>query len=350
MAATNNKLTLPLLAAAMLQFAPLALPAHAAAPQVHSQAPGYYRMMLGEFEITVLSDGTHAFPIDTVMNNLTPAQIGRDLDDAGLAQPLQGSINAFLVNTGKRLILIDAGAGTLYGDCCGRLLQHLRAAGYQPEQVDMVLLTHLHKDHAGGVMRQGAAAFPNAVLRMAQGEADYWLSKSEQDAAPEFLRSFFDSARAAVAPYQAAGRFQPYAAYGQLEPGIRAVPAPGHTPGHAAYLVESQGRKLLVWGDIVHVAPLQFPHPDATVKYDSDTAGAQRQRRELLDMAASQRMVVGAAHIAFPGLGRIGKTGGPGATGTPATQADTAAAGGQVATGGSYRWLPVNYEGTPGAD
>ena len=332
MAATNIRFTFPLLAAAMLQFAlplaSLAPPALAAAPQVRSQAPGYYRMLLGEFEITVLSDGTHAFPIDTVMNNITPAQAGRDLDDAGLAQPLQGSINAFLINTGKRLILIDAGAGALYGDCCGRLLQHMRAAGYQPEQVDTVLLTHLHKDHAGGIMREGAAAFPNAVLRVAQAETDYWLSKPAQDAAPEFLRSFFDGARAAVAPYQAAGRFQAYSAYGQLEPGIRALPAPGHTPGHAAYLVESQGRQLLVWGDIVHVAPLQFPHPDATVKYDSDAAGAQQRRRQLLDMAARSRMVVGAAHIAFPGLGRIGS--GSGGTG--------------------YRWLPVNYEGTPGKD
>nr|WP_228893261.1 MBL fold metallo-hydrolase [Pseudoduganella aquatica] len=329
MAATTTRFTLPLMAAAMLQFAPLAPPAQAGAPQVRSQAPGYYRMMLGDFEITVLSDGTHAFPIDTVMNNITPAQIGRGLDDAGLAQPLQGSISAFLINTGSRLILVDAGAGALYGDCCGKLLEHLRAAGYKPEQVDTVLLTHLHKDHAGGVMRQGAAAFPNAVLRMAQGEAHYWLSASAQAAAPEFLRSFFDSARAAVAPYQAAGRFQPYAAFGQLEPGVRALPAPGHTPGHAAYLVESRGRQLLVWGDIVHVAPLQFPHPEATVKYDSDAADAQRQRRALLDMAASQRMVVGAAHIAFPGLGRIGAPGGasPG-----------------------YRWLPVNYEGAPGAD
>nr|WP_229418084.1 MBL fold metallo-hydrolase [Massilia sp. Root351] len=316
----------------MLQFAlplaSLAPPAQAAAPQVRSQAPGYYRMLLGQFEITVLSDGTHAFPIDTVMNNITPAQAGRDLDDAGLAQPVQGSINAFLVNTGQRLILIDAGAGALYGDCCGRLLQHLRAAGYQPEQVDTVLLTHLRKDHAGGIMRQGMAAFPNAVLRMAQGEADYWLSKAAQDAAPEFLRSFFDSARVSVAPYQAAGRLRPYAEYGQLEPGIKALPAPGHTPGHAAYLVESQGRQLLVWGDIVHVAPLQFPHPEATVKYDSDAAGAQQQRRQLLEMAASGHMVVGAAHIAFPGLGRIG-----------------------TASGGTgYRWLPVNYEGTPGQD
>jgi glyoxylase-like metal-dependent hydrolase (beta-lactamase superfamily II) len=329
MAATTTRFTLPLLAAAMLQFVPLAPPVQAGAPQVRTQAPGFYRMMLGDFEITVLSDGTHAFPIDTVMNNITPAQIARGLDEAGLAQPLQGSINAFLVNTGSRLILIDAGAGALYGDCCGKLLENLRAAGYQPEQVDTVLLTHLHKDHAGGVMRQGAAAFPNAVLRMAQGEADYWLSRQEQQAAPEFLRSFFDSARAAVAPYQAAGRFQPYAAFGQLETGVRALPAPGHTPGHAAYLVASRGRQLLIWGDIVHVAPLQFPHPDATVKYDSSAAGAQRQRRQLLDLAASQRMVVGAAHIAFPGLGRIGPPDGAGA---------------------SYRWLPVNYEGSPGAD
>jgi glyoxylase-like metal-dependent hydrolase (beta-lactamase superfamily II) len=280
-------------------------------------------MMLGDFEITALSDGTHPFPIDTVMTHIAPERIAVDLAAAELAQPVQGSINAFLINTGGKLILVDAGAGLLYGDCCGRLLTNLRAAGYQPEQVDEVLLTHLHKDHAGGILAQGKAAFPNAVLRLSQAEADYWLTPASKAAAPDFLSTFFDAAIAAVAPYRAAGRWMPFRDFGPLEPGIEALPAPGHTPGHAIYLVQSQGRKLLLWGDIVHVSALQFPDPEASVKYDSSEADAQATRKRLLERAAREHMLVGAAHIAFPGLGHV------------------------RARGDAWEWLPLNYDGKP---
>lgn len=298
-------------------------PVLAASAQVRTQAPGYYRMMLGDFEITALSDGTHPFPIDTVMTHIAPERIAVDLAAAELAQPVQGSINAFLINTSSKLILVDAGAGLLYGDCCGRLLTNLRAAGYQPEQVDEVLLTHLHKDHAGGILAQGKAAFPNAVLRLSQAEADYWLTPASKAAAPDFLSTFFDAAIAAVAPYRAAGRFMPFKDFGPLEPGIEALPAPGHTPGHAIYLVQSRGRKLLLWGDIVHVSALQFPDPDASVKYDSSEADAQATRKRLLERAAREHMLVGAAHIAFPGLGHV------------------------HARGDAWEWLPLNYDGKP---
>jgi glyoxylase-like metal-dependent hydrolase (beta-lactamase superfamily II) len=275
-------------------------------------------MMLGDFEITALSDGTHAFPIDTVMTNITPATIARDLADAELKAPVQGSINAFLINTGKKLILVDTGAGALYGDCCGKLAANLRAAGYQPEQVDEILITHLHKDHAGGV-----GAFPNAVLRLSQAEAGYWLAPANKARAPAFLSTFFDAAQAAVAPYQASGRFQPYKDFGPLEPGIEALPAPGHTPGHANYLVSSRGQQLLIWGDIVHVSAVQLPHPAATVKYDSSASDAHATRAGLLQKAAGQHLLIGAAHIAFPGLGHIRRH------------------------GGDYEWLPLNYDGAP---
>lgn len=287
----------------------------AAAPLTHTQAPGYYRMMLGEFEITALSDGTHPFPVDTVMTNISPQQAVQDLADADLKLPLQGSINAFLINTGSKLILVDTGAGALYGDCCGKLVAHLHAAGYEPQQVDEILVTHLHKDHAGG-----AAVFPNAVLRLSQAEADYWLTPANKATAPAFLSTFFDAAQAAVAPYRAAGRFQPYRDFGLLEPGISAMPAPGHTPGHAAYLVQSKAQQLLIWGDIVHVAPVQFPHPSATVKYDSSETTAAGTRMQLLQQASEQHWIVAAAHIAFPGLGHIRQR------------------------HGEYQWLPLNYE------
>jgi glyoxylase-like metal-dependent hydrolase (beta-lactamase superfamily II) len=317
----NKTLLLPLLAACALL---LAVASQAAAPMVKTQAPGYYRTMLGDFEITALSDGSHPFPIDTVMTHIEAGLIKQDLDHADLAAPVQGSINAFLINTGSKLIMVDAGAGVLYGDCCNKLVTNLRAAGYQPEQVDEVLLTHLHKDHAGGIMAQGRAVFPNAVLRLSQTESDYWLSSVNQAKAPDFLSTFFDAAKAAVAPYQAAQRYQPYQQFGQLEAGIEALPAPGHTPGHAMYRVQSGGQTLLIWGDIVHVAAIQLPHPQATLKYDSSEANARQTRARLLQTAANEHTLIGAAHIAFPGLGHIRKA------------------------GQGYDWLPLNYDGAPG--
>jgi glyoxylase-like metal-dependent hydrolase (beta-lactamase superfamily II) len=297
--------------------------AHAAAPQVRTQAPGWYRTMLGQFEITALSDGTHTFPVDTVMEGVAPAAIDAALAKNDLHRPVQGSINAFLVNTGRQLVLIDTGAGALYGACCGKLLANLRAAGYAPEQVDVVLLTHLHKDHVGGIVAQGKPAFPNAVVRAAGPDADYWLSPDRRAAAPAFLVSFFDSAAAALAPYTAAGRFQPFAPGAVLVPGIRAVAEPGHTPGHSGYLVEDGGQALLVWGDVVHVAAVQLDQVRATVKYDTSAVDARATRTGLLERAAREHLLVGAAHVAFPGLGHVRKV------------------------DGGYAWLPLNYEGDP---
>jgi glyoxylase-like metal-dependent hydrolase (beta-lactamase superfamily II) len=301
----------------------LATAAHAAAPQVHTQAPGWYRTMLGRFEITALSDGTHTFPVDTVMTGVTPAAVDAALANNDLHRPVQGSINAFLVNTGTQLVLIDTGAGALYGACCGKLLANLRAAGYRPEQVDVVLLTHLHKDHVGGVLADGKPAFPNAVVRAAGADADYWLSRDQRAAAPAFLTSFFDSAAASLAPYTAAGRFQPFAPGAALVPGISAVAEPGHTPGHSGYLVEDGGQALLVWGDVVHVAAVQLDQVQASVKYDSSAPDARASRAGLLERAAREHLLVGAAHVAFPGLGHVRRE------------------------GAGFAWLPLNYEGDP---
>ena len=258
------------------------------------------------------------------MEGVSKKEIQRDLARDEIALPLQGSINAFLINTGTKLILIDTGAGVLYGDCCGKLLNNLRAAGYQPEQVDEVLLTHLHKDHEGGIILDGKMAFPNAILRVSKVEADYWLTPANKSLAPAFLSTFFDSAIASVAPYVAAVRFKPFDGNEQLEPGIRTMAAPGHTPGHATYYIESQSQTLLVWGDIIHVASIQLQNPTVTVEYDTDPKSAQRSRRELLQLAASKHYIVGAAHIAFPGLGHV------------------------RANGSTYDWIPLNYDAAPG--
>lgn len=301
----------------------LASVAFAGEPGGGNQAPGFYRQKLGDLQIVALSDGTHPFPVDTVFRDISKEEIRRDLDREFLEPPVQGSINAFLVDTGSKRILVDTGAGVLYGDCCGKLLANLRTAGYAPEQIDEVLLTHLHKDHVGGIVSNGRMTFPNAVVRVNEIEANYWLDPDNKAQAPAFLASFFDAAAASVAPYVAAGRFRTFRGEATLAPGIRAVPMPGHTPGHTAYLIESGNAGLLAWGDIVHVAAIQLQDPDATVQYDSDADAARRTRRDTLKRVADNRYLVGAAHIAFPGLGHLRRD------------------------GEQYDWVPVNYDTTP---
>jgi glyoxylase-like metal-dependent hydrolase (beta-lactamase superfamily II) len=239
------------------------------------------------------------------LSSANPGQIEAALAAVDLRAPPEGSINAFLINTGTKLILIDTGAGALYGACCGRLLQNLHAAGYQPEQVDEVLLTHLHEDHVGGVMVDGKIAFPNAVIRVSKRDADYWLNDANEKAAPTFLVPMFEGAKRVLRPYIASGQFQPFEYGADLAPGIRAIATPGHSPGHSSYMVESRGQKLLVWGDIVHVAPIQFPDPGVTTTYDSDPGSAERQRDAMFADAAQEGYWVGAAHITFPGLGHV---------------------------------------------
>jgi glyoxylase-like metal-dependent hydrolase (beta-lactamase superfamily II) len=298
----------------------IASSAFAAAPQVRAQAPGFYRVMLGDFEVTALLDGTHPFPDAAVLMKAKPSASGKQsklfeddpqeanalLAAADLKAPTEGSINAFLINTGTKLILIDSGAGSLYGACCGHLIENLRASGYRPEQVDEVLLTHLHADHVGGIAPGGHMVFPNAIVRASKLDAEYWLNNANENAAPAFLRPMFEGDKASLKPYIAAGRFQPFDGDPELIPGIRAIPTPGHTPGHTSYSVESGGQKLLVWGDIVHVAAIQFPDPSVSVEYDNNRALAATTREQTFSEAAKEGFLIGAAHISFPGLGHVG--------------------------------------------
>ena len=167
--------------AAMVFFA---IAAHASAPQQKTQAPGYYRMMLGDFELTVLSDGTFPMEPSKLLINITPKQLDAALARSYLTEPLELSVNGFLINTGPKLVLVDTGCGVLFGPTTGKLLSNLKASGYQPEQVDEIYITHMHGDHVGGLLADGKLAFPNAIVRAAKQESDYWLSKEHLDAAP----------------------------------------------------------------------------------------------------------------------------------------------------------------------
>jgi glyoxylase-like metal-dependent hydrolase (beta-lactamase superfamily II) len=310
---------LPALAATVV-LAVAGAHAVADAPKAGGQAPGWYRMTLGGFEITALNDGTVDLPVDQLLTNITPERVGAMLDRAHLHTPLETSVNGYLVNTGRKLVLIDAGAAGLFGPTLGRLVDNLKASGYRPDQVDEVYLTHMHPDHVGGLVADGQRVFPNAVVRADRREGGFWLSKASMDAAPKEAQGFFQGAMASLQPYVAAGRLQPFDGETELMPGIRALPAYGHTPGHTVYVVESQGQRMVMWGDVMHVAAVQFPLPMVTIQFDTDSARAAPVRAKAFSDAAGRGDYVAVAHVPFPGIGRLRSDG-----------------------SGGYDWLPANY-------
>lgn len=299
--------------------------AQAAAPQQKTSPPGVYRMMLGDFEVTVLSDGTVALPFTQILQKIAQAKAERMLARQFLKDPVETSVNAFLVNTGDKLVLIDTGAGTFFGPTLGRMLTALRAAGYEPEQVDEIYISHMHGDHIGGLLADGKPAFANAVVRAEAAEGGYWLSQARMDSAPKDDQPAFQGAMAAVNPYVAAGRYQPYSGDTELVPGIRAVVTRGHTPGHAMYVIESKGEKLVLWGDLMHQAAVQFLDPSVTVTFDSNQGEAAKQRWRAYQAAAREGHWVGASHLPFPGIGHL------------------------RAEGKGYAYVPANYVALPAA-
>lgn len=290
-------------------------PAHAAAPMAKFQAPGFYRAMLGDFELTVLSDGTVDLPVDKLLKQ--PAEkTDKALHQSFEKTPLETSVNGFLINTGSKLILIDTGAAGLFGPTLGKLAASLKASGYQPEQVDEVYITHMHPDHVGGLMAGDKRVFPNALVRAGKADADYWLSQANLDKAPADKKSMFQGAMASINPYVAANKFQPIAQDGELVPGITSHASAGHTPGHTTYMVESKGQKLAVLGDLMHVAAVQFNNPSVTIAFDSDEKLAEASRKAAFAATAKGGYLIGAAHLPFPALGHL-KSNGKGYTFVP---------------------------------
>jgi len=291
--------------AALVGSLVLAAAAQAGAPQVKTQAPGFYRMMLGDIEITALNDGTLDLQPKQLLTNTTQQEVGKLLGKGFQKDVVQTSVDGYLVNTGSKLVLVDTGAGSLFGPTLGKLVANLKASGYQPDEVDEVYITHLHPDHVGGLMAGDSMAFPKAIVRADRHDADYWLNKGAIATARESDRPFFEGAMKSLKPYSAAGRFKTFDGNTQLVPGISAVPARGHTLGHTTYVVESKGQKLLLWGDLIHVAAVQFADPSITIEFDTDPRAAAIQRKKAFADAAKQGYWVAGAHLPFPGIGHL---------------------------------------------
>jgi glyoxylase-like metal-dependent hydrolase (beta-lactamase superfamily II) len=284
-------------------------PAQNTTDRPFSQVPGIYRVMIGSFKVTVLTDGTTPVPFDRLMHGIDKNALAAQFHNAGEPVNRETSINAFLIDTGERRILIDTGAGKVFGACCGHLAETLQVAGYAADTIDDVLLTHVHGDHSAGLTINGQRSFPNADVFLAKRELDYWMSDSAKAHAKASHQEMFVQGRAALAPYQAAGRIKTFSGRTLLFPGIQALPAAGHTPGHTFYEIESKGHHLRIVGDIIHAAEIQLPHPEITVDFDADEAQAASTRIAALQELSRTHELVAGPHISFPGLGHIIRSG-----------------------------------------
>ena len=262
---------------------------------------------IGDFQVLALSDGVNKRAVGQQAQMLQgdAAKNMADLERAYPSGELETTVNAFLLIKGKNLTLIDTGNGSNANPPMGRVLDNLRAAGYEPEQIGAVYLTHMHPDHIGGLSSGQEAVFKNATVYADQREAGYWLDDEAASQAPESLQRTFRTAKAMLEPYIRAGKFKVFAPDEQLAPGVLVRELQGHTPGHVAYLIESKGAALAVFGDIIHVAAVQFADPSVTIAYDLDKAEAAKARIEIFKEAEAKGWFIAGAHLAFPGIGKL---------------------------------------------
>lgn len=313
--------------AAGLAAVPLAqtlLPSHAlaAAPTLGASKPSWARFKLGAFELTMIAD-SDAFidgPFPIVGANSSQADVEQLMRD-NLLPPAtyQPGFTPMIVNTGKEVVIFDTGngeSGFIKRPNGGWLASQLGSAGFAPEQVDLVVLTHGHLDHVAGIMEGGKPLFPNARYVISGTEYDFWAPEGKHAGQLEQLAAVF---RANVVPVADKTRF--------LKPGedvvsgIRSLDAPGHTPGHLAFMLESEGQQMLFWGDCAHHQVASLARPDWHCMFDIDKEQGAATRKRIYDMAAAERIPVAGYHMPFPSLGYVERR-----------------------TEGGYRWLAHTYQ------
>ena len=292
--------------------------ARAQAAKAGKQAAGFYRLKLGAFEVTVLSDGTLTFP-PGLWNAPQPEVVSTlAADDRALdAVPFQ--LNTMLVNTGTKLGLIDAGTGGKFQNTSGALLANLAAAGYRPEQVDTVVLTHAHPDHLWGLSDATGSKllFRNAEYVGTETEIAYWSDAALPGQVPAGMRGMVNATQQTLKLI--AGRQRLIKPGAEILPGIVSVDTPGHTPGHISIHIGSENEALLVAGDVVANATLSFRRPEWGISFDADQARAATTRAAFLDRCVADKTLVASYHLPFPAIGHVARD------------------------GSTYRWLPADW-------
>jgi glyoxylase-like metal-dependent hydrolase (beta-lactamase superfamily II) len=299
-----------LIAGASIAAAGAAAPAQAAAPAAGKQAPSIYRYRVGDMEVTALYDGVWYRPIDEkFVRHADYGEVKRAMSDAFMPEEkLATPFTTVLVNTGKKLILLDTGTGGQVASTAGSFGENLKAAGIDPKTIDQIVISHFHPDHINGIKtKDDELYFPKAEIKVPQAEWDFWMDESLPGrAAPEIKGYVLNARRIFRNIARDVTRFSPGA---ELAPGISAIDATGHTPGHTAFSVASGNDSLLVLSDTSNHPKLFVRHPEWQPVLDMDGAVAVATRRKLLDRAAADRMLVQGYHFPFPASGHIVRSG-----------------------------------------
>ncbi len=315
-----KKVLLGLMLSALTHFGTMAnAQAAPSSPGIADQKVGTYAFTIGDVQIAALSDGTVPQDLHALLHGTSSANTDALLSKGYLTNPVEISLNAFLLRIDGRIVLVDTGVGQLYGPGYGgKLLASLAAVGVKPDQVTDILLTHLHDDHMGGLVKDGQIAFPNATVHVGKPDLDFFLDRSNA-ARAHYATKYFDEAFKTVKLYVDAGKVQAFQSTSEIMPCVTASVHPGHTPGSAFYTVQSEGQQIVFVGDIVHVAAVQFPQPAITIDYDVDQSSAAKTRKQVFAALARDRTLVAVPHMPYPGIGHVR----------------------QVETG--YEWVPVEY-------
>jgi glyoxylase-like metal-dependent hydrolase (beta-lactamase superfamily II) len=296
------------------------LPAMAAAPMIGTQAPGFFRFKVGDFELTALHDGSVAGEIDDKrIPNVPLADVLKHMESQYIStKPFINPFNTMVVNTGSKLVLIDAGFANNGAPTTGRLATNLAAAGIDPKTIDTVLISHFHPDHINGLRtKEGELIYAGAEHVVPSGDYAHFMSEEKMNAVPEAARGAFKTAARVFAPIAKDLR---QAEWGkEWVPGITAIQSDGHTPGHTSFIVSSGSKTLMVVGDATNDPRIFAKNPEWHLGFDLDKPRAVETRKKLLDMASADRMQVSFYHAAFPATGFVAKS------------------------GAGYDWFPISY-------
>jgi glyoxylase-like metal-dependent hydrolase (beta-lactamase superfamily II) len=273
------------------------------------QISGVYHRRIGDIVVTTISDGYLDGTVE-VLQNIDHDE-ARQMLAAAFRPGRRTSVNTFAIHSAGRLALVDTGCGNYLLPTAGQLQRNLAAAGIDPADIELVLLTHMHPDHSAGLTDQttGQRLFPNAEVAVHENDPRHW----DDDAAmargtDREQKLFFQAAREQIAPYR--DRLRPFNAEREVFPGVTAIPLNGHTPGHSGYMISSSGQSLLIWGDIIHAPEIQVPRPEVTIEFDTDPAMAAATRRRVFDMVATDRLLIAGMHVHYPGFAHVVKQGG----------------------------------------
>ncbi|WP_198034457.1 MBL fold metallo-hydrolase [Dyadobacter tibetensis] len=272
---------------------------------VHAQEQAnFYSFYVGDIRVIALSDGIVSTDAQKLFREEEPGQIVHLLEKSGIRNPVDIPVNAYLIVREEKRLLIDTGAGDFLDiPSAGKLTQSLRLAGYRPEDITDIYLTHVHADHSGGLTLNGQVVYPNATLHLHEKEYAYWMNSAYLSGMEGDAKEFFLKEQSILAAY--GNRIETFKGSSRLLPGFRSISIPGHTPGHSAFELQSKGRKIIFWGDLVHIDAIQFVLPELDDTYDIDMEKGKMQRTKMYARMAQKAVLVAGAHLKFPGIGWV---------------------------------------------